>query len=318
MPRTQPILTVTLNPALDLSARCDTVEPGPKLRLKGLMREPGGGGVNVSRAIRALGGDSRALVAWGGATGAQHRALLQDAGLEALALDLPGDTRQSLTVTDAQDRQFRFVLPGPDWTAAMEAEALDAIPRAAPEGLVMLSGSQPPGVGAEFPHRLARALGPGRLIVDTSGLALERLVTAPAPTAPLVLRMDQAESEALNGGALRYTQASLRLAADMVARGVAQVVVLARGAEGSVLAARDQWLDCRPPQVPVRSKVGAGDSFTGAFALELARGGDLARALCHGTAAAAAAVMTDGSQLCTAEATAKILPRCTLTPHPQP
>ena len=320
MPHAPQILTVTLNPALDLSARCDRVAPGPKLRLEGLVAEPGGGGVNVSRAIRALGGESCALVAWGGATGAQHRALLESAGVKVIALDQPGDTRQSLTVTDAQGQQFRFVLPGPDWTADTESRAIDAITEAAaeapPAAPVVLSGSQPPGVGADFPHRLAAALGPGRLMVDTSGAALTRLVTTPNPEAmPMVLRMDQAESETLAGGALADTEASLQMAADMVARGVAQVVVLARGAEGSILAARDMRLDCRPPPVEVRSKVGAGDSFTAGFALELARSGDLARALRHGTAAAAAAVMTDGSQLCTGEATAGILPRCSLRAH---
>ena len=312
------ILTITLNPALDLSAQCDRVAPGPKLRLNGLVTEPGGGGVNVSRAILALGGDSCALVAWGGATGAQHRALLEATGLEVIALDQPGDTRQSLTVTDAQGQQFRFVLPGPAWSEDMETAALRTIARAAEadHAPVVLSGSQPPGMRAEFPQWLAATLGPGRLVIDTSGDALNRLVTAPDPGAmPMALRMDQSESEALAGGPLADTDASLRLAADMVARGVARVVVLARGGEGSVLAARDLWLACRPPRVEVRSKVGAGDSFTGGFALELARSGDLTRALQHGTAAAAAAVMTDGSQLCTAEAVATLLPRCEVRSH---
>lgn len=307
-----PILTVTLNPALDLSASCPVVEHGPKLRLSDVQTEPGGGGVNVSRAIALLGGTSRALVAWAGATGARHRALLEAALPDLVALPLEGETRESLTVNDADGHQFRFVLPGPDWPPDQEDRALDTIVGAAGgAGPVVLSGSQPPGVGADFPARLAARLGRGRLIVDTSGAALEHLVRAPAPAAaPWVLRMDQAESEALAGGRLEDVAASARLARRLVSEGVAEVVILARGADGSVLADRDTALHCRPPEVAVQSKVGAGDSFTGALALALARGAGFDSALAQGTAAAAAAVMTPGSALCRADTVARLLPDC--------
>lgn len=309
----RPITTLTLNPALDVSARVDAVVAGPKLRLRDVVEEPGGGGVNVSRAIVALGGRSRALVALAGSTGTRHAALMKEAGVDPDRIPLKGETRQSLTVTDDAGAQFRFVLPGPEWCDTASAAVLEHV-RTGEPGLVVLSGSQPPGLTDTFPLDLTRALGShGQLVIDTSGPALQCLVRAPQPGAqPHVLRMDQAESEALAGDCLDDVAASTRFAQALVAAGVAELVIVARGADGSVLAGRGGTLHCAPPEVTVRSKVGAGDSFTAAFALSLARDDGLEQALAHGTAAAAAAVMTEASALCRAQDVARILPRCRL------
>ncbi|WP_209426913.1 hexose kinase [Pararhodobacter sp. SW119] len=316
-----PILTVTLNPALDISGHVPRIVAGPKLRVRDVVVEPGGGGVNVARAIQRLGGAVAAFVVLGGPNGERLAALLSAEGVALRRFDLPGDTRESLAVTDDDGRQYRFVLPGPEFDAARETAVRDAIVSAALEaerdaggqgGWVVLSGSQPPGMGDDFEQGLAQALAPcgACLIVDTSGSALDRLTRQPSTSCPAVLRMDQAESEALAGRALASPAESLDLACDMVRRGVAGMVVLARGAEGSVLAAPDLRLHCAPPTVEVVSPVGAGDSFTAAFTLALARGGDPAEALRQGTAAAAAAVMTPGSELCRAADVARLASRC--------
>ncbi len=309
-----PILTVTLNPALDLAGTVPHVVAGPKLRVAGLSVEPGGGGINVARVIHRLEGSVLALAALAGPAGARIAALMRDEDCMLQVIDAPGDTRESLSITDESDgQQYRFVLPGPDWDDIAAAAALDRIVAAAPPGgWVVLSGSLPPGVPADFPQRLAWALAPGgaRLVVDTSGAALAQLVERPdATSCPAVLRMDLAESEAV-GGPLPTPADSLKLAGAMVARGVAGIVVLARGAEGSVLAARDLRLHAIPPRVPVDSPVGAGDSFTAAFTLALARGGSPAEALRQGTAAAAAAVGTPATELCHAADVARLAPRC--------
>jgi 6-phosphofructokinase 2 len=314
-----PILTVTLNPALDLAGTTPRVTAGPKLRVTGLTIEPGGGGINVARVIHRLGGEVIALASLGGPTGARIADLLEAEGLQVRTVAAPGDTRQSLAVTDESDgAQYRFVLPGPEWDAGAEDAALDATAKAAPAGaLVVLSGSQPPGVAADFPQRLADALAArgARLIVDTSGPALERLLRHPDASArPDVLRLDEREAEALAGGAIADASASLDLAENLVSRGVARTVVMARGADGSVLAAPGLRLHVVPPRVNVLSAVGAGDSFTGAFTLALARGADLEEALRQGTAAAAAAVITPATELCHPEDVARLMPGCRVFP----
>lgn len=321
MPASQtPILTVTLNPALDLSADVPQVVAGPKLRLSEPVVEPGGGGINVARAITLLGGQAQVMAALGGLTGERLAALIGASGLEVIQLPVQGETRQSLSVIDRSDAgQYRFILPGPAWDAALAHDALALIvDSAAPDGWVVLSGSQPPGMADDFALQLAAPLAEcgARLVVDTSGAALARLTRGGKGPAPWCLRMDQAEAEEAAGRPLVNPDDSLNFASELVARGAARVVVLARGADGSVLfeGAGGARLHCRPPVVPVNSKTGAGDSFTGAFVLALAQGGDLASALRRGTAAAAAAVMTGASELCRRADVERLLSDCLILP----
>lgn len=302
------IVTVTLNPALNVSGRCDAVRPGPKLRVEGVTTEPGGGGINVARAVRALGGAVQALAVLGGATGAQLAALLADEGVALTVIPGPGETRQSLSVTDADRALWRFVLPGPP---APDAAALTAaIAAAAPMGaLVVLSGSQPPGLADDFALTLATALPGRRLVLDTSGPAL---VAAMAGRGLHTLRMDRAEAEGAAGHSLPQPQDTGEFCGGLVAQGVAQVVIAARGAEGNALACAEGVWFCAPPVVPVVSAVGAGDSFAAGYALALDRGASLPDALRAGTAAAAAAVMTPGTQLCRRADAERLAPLCRL------
>lgn len=314
------LLTITLNPTLDLSATTDHVVAGPKLRLDAPVAEPGGGGINVARAARALGGRPRAVAALGGTTGTRLTALIEAAGISLGVFALESESRQSLAVTDrTSGEQYRFVMPGPQWTASQAEDLLnrlaDDVRRMGPGAVVVLSGSQPPGVAADFPQALARRIPEARLVVDTSGPALTRLVEQPQPgAAPAVLRMDHAESESLAGRALPDARASLDFAQTLVRRGVAACVVLARGGEGSVLATADLRLTCVPPAVRVVSKVGAGDSFVAGFSLAMARGRPWSDALRDGTGAAAAAVMTPGSELCRGPDAERLARDCRLAP----
>lgn len=314
----KPILTVTLNPAVDFDTRVDRVEPGPKLRLSQPRVDPGGGGVNVARAIVELGGTVQALVALGGATGMRLAGLLAAGGIDTLPFEIPGETRQSLSVIeDRTGRQFRFYLPGAGWPAGLQDAALQAVlAAAAPGGLVVLSGSHPPGVSSDFPLQLSDRLG-GRaaLVVDTSGAPLARLVAGPPPAnSPEVLRMNSAEAEAAAARTLPDPTDSAAFGAALVDAGVARMLVIARGAEGSVLVTGSgHWL-CTPPTVTPDSAVGAGDSFTGAFVLALARGAEPPQALVAGTAAAAAAILTPGTELCRSADVARLMPDCVLRP----
>lgn len=319
----QPILTITLNPALDLAAAVTRVVAGPKLRLTEPRVDPGGGGINVARAVVRMGGQALALVALGGATGARLSTLLAQETIAHRALPVPGETRESLTVTESESgAEYRFVMPGATMSGADAQSIVDAVLEAVRDAVagsaagvahVVLSGSQPPGLAADFPARLANAMPPGAaLTVDTSGAPLAALTRGCDGACPVVLRMDSEEAEGLVGRALPTPAATADAAQDLVSRRVAGMVVMARGAEGSVLVAPGLRLWSRPPVVPVASKVGAGDSFTAGFVLGLARGEGPAQALRQGVAAAAAAVMTPGTELCRAADVARLLPQTTL------
>lgn len=281
------ILTITLNPALDVSASVPHVTAGAKLRCGPERYDPGGGGLNVARAIHFLGGEVRAFAALGGARGAHLARLLEAEGIAVLSYAAPGETRESLAITDeAMGYQYRFSLPGPRWSTSELDSALAAItPLLRPESLVVLSGSEPLGTSEDFYPRLCEALSgeARRLLIDTSGPALARLAQGGLKHRPFVLRMDQGEAEAL---------------------------IIARGAEGSVMWADNQGWFANAAKVEVASRVGAGDSFMGGFTLALARGLPLEQALAHGAAAASAAVMTPGTQLCRREDFERLLGEC--------
>ena len=314
MPEQSPILTLTLNPALDMATEVPEILPGQKLRCTDPLLDPGGGGLNVSRAIRALGGDSLALVAIGGLTGDRLAGLIREAGVTFLSILGPGETRQSLTVTEGTTgRQFRFMLPGPVWGEAERARVFTLLRATArPGGLSVISGSQPPGVPADFPAQLAESMPGSRVVLDTSGKPLAEAVQNPIPGLE-VLRMDAEEAESLTGGKLDSRRDTADFAQGLARAGVAKQVVVARGSDGNVLATAERRLFSPAPKVRVKSTVGAGDSFVAALVLAKARGQDEAEALAMGAAAAAAAVMTDATQLCRPEDVMRLRPETAAT-----
>lgn len=303
------ILTVTLNPALDLATSCPAVTPGPKLRCGPETAEPGGGGVNVARAIVQLGGQARALVALGGRTGATLGELLEQRGLDLVRLPAPGETRYSFSVTDdTTGGQYRFVMAGPDWTEPQLDNVLDSLAtQAAPGAYIVLSGSMPPGCAPGWIPRACARLPGRRVVIDTSGAHLVHQAEGPQP-APHVLRMDSAEARDLSGRPLESRADSAAYAEELRSRGAGELIIIARGADGSVMATpQGCWFVSAANQTVV-SAIGAGDSFVGGFVKALAEGAPPPEALRCGAAAAAAAVISPGTQLCLPEDYAKFLP----------
>ncbi|SDD18673.1 6-phosphofructokinase 2 [Paracoccus isoporae] len=299
-PDQAPILTVTLNPALDLSTAADQVVAEVKLRCEAPRVDPGGGGINISRAIAAMGGTSRPLVALGGHTGARMAQMLAEAGLDPIRLDTAGETRQSVVVTDRDSgEQYRFVMPGPDWPPDLVARSLDEIARhAAPDGFVVLSGSNPPGVPDDYAASLAARLADSgsHLFVDTSGHALSAVASGGHGVA--LLRMDRHEAETLAGRPLAERRDTALFAASLVKDGAAQAVIVARGGDGNIIATAEGAWHAEAAKVPIVSKVGAGDSFVAGFTLARARGMATPDALGLGAAMASAACMTPATALC--------------------
>ena len=311
------ILTITLNPAVDLSTAVDVVTAGPKLRCARPRTDPGGGGINVSRAIRVLGGTSRTFVALAGHTGDRLADMLAAEDINCLSFKGPGETRQSLAVTDqATNTQYRFVMPGPEWSASQAAALLETISnQVQKDSYVVLSGSLPPGLPLDFLPELCQTIerNGGALIADFSGPPLSQLVTAKNVRAH-ILRMDQHEAETLHGAPLPSREETAAFAQSLTARDAADLVVVARGADGSVLADANNALLVAAADVPVKSKVGAGDSFVGAFTLALAQGSPLANAMQRGAAAASAAVMTEATELCRRDDVERLTSDCKITP----
>jgi 6-phosphofructokinase 2 len=300
------ILTVTLNPAIDLATATAKLAPNTKLRCADPSYGAGGGGINVSRAIANLGGRSTPFAAIGGATGQMFRAMLDADGHSAIWFDVPGMTRQNVTVLEQTNNdQFRFVFPGPIWDAALSDRALTVLGEASRAArYVVGSGSLPPGVPDDFYDRLgerAEAAG-ARFVLDTSGGAL-REARQGTGHLPYLWIMDNAEASEIAGRTLSTMSDLERFAFELRERQLAKVIIVSYADGGAVAVSEGEVFKGRPPKVKVVSKVGAGDSFVAGLVFRLAEGWSVADACAYAMAAAASAVTRPAGELCDREQT---------------
>jgi len=293
------VVTITMNPAVDLSTATACVAPVRKLRCGEARRDPGGGGINVARVVRRLGGEATAIYPVGGPTGQLLERLVEREGVASIALPIEGDTREDFTVVDqGSGEQYRFVLPGPhlrevEWRACLKALGEAA---AGAKGLVCASGSLPPGVPDDFYAEAARvvARGGGRLVLDTSGAALKSALEHPLH----LIKPNLRELRELVGPGPDDTAALVGACRDLARRTGVEVIALTLGAEGALLVAGERaWRAAALPIEPV-STVGAGDSFLAAMVWALSEEKDLEEAFRHGIAGGSAALLEPGTGLC--------------------
>lgn len=296
------IVTLTLNPAMDLSTTAARVEPTRKLRCSLPHYDPGGGGINVARVVATLGGDALAVYPGGGPFGDLLERTLAGLGVPQRRVPIAGDTRESFTVDEgASGLQYRFVLPGPELSAVEQQACLDAIAALDPRpSWLVLSGSFPRGVAPMFFDQvvaLAQRIG-ARLVLDCSGEALRH---AGQRGGIHLLKPSLSELATLAGGKVEGVAAQEAALRELIGRGVAEVIVLSLGGEGAVLASKEGIERFAPLDVPVCSAVGAGDSMVGAMVLALSRGWSLPAAVRYGIDAGSATLMRPGTELCRAE-----------------
>lgn len=292
------ILTVTVNPALDVSTSTQTVHDTHKLRCSAAQFHPGGGGINVARVLHRLGSDCLALYAAGGVTGERLGQLLDAERVPRHCLPIAQETRESFSVHEfSTGLDYRFVLPGPTLSPAETdafAACLDALPT--PPRYLVASGSLPPGVPVDFHGRLAHwAQARGvRFVLDSSGPALAGALAAGVHLVKPSLR----ELRELTGQALDTAADRLAATRQIIGAGQARIVALSLGEDGALLVTADRALRARSVQVEVASTIGAGDSFVGGLVWALDREADLEQAFRYGIAAGAAALLTPGTSLC--------------------
>ncbi|MEZ5343174.1 MAG: 1-phosphofructokinase family hexose kinase [Acidimicrobiales bacterium] len=301
------IVTLTLNPALDVSSAVPVVAPTHKLRCANPNEEPGGGGINVARVCSRLGEDTLAIVPLGGPVGQRVHDLLVEEGVPAVVVPINGQTRQSVTINQSSNGdQFRFVFPGPTLTSAEIDACRDAAIHAARNAkCLVVSGSMPIGVDGRIVAELAAALPGVRILVDTSGQALAESLGSTAYLA----KPSANELATIVGRSLETEADILEAAVDLVQSSQLHAIAVSIGPGGVIVAMRDGGvLRFRAPTVKVRSAVGAGDSMVAGIAVGLARGLSLSESMSLGTAAGTAAVISDGSRLCDPADVARLLP----------
>jgi len=300
------IVTLTMNPAIDVSTGIDYVIPDEKLRCGPPAYEPGGGGINVARAIRRLGGDALALFPAGGPAGLLLGRLLDAEGVRYQALPIVAWTRENLNVVETvTGRQFRFLMPGPTLLEDESRTALDTLRTLTPRPkYLVVSGSLPPGAPADFYAQIARMAHESgiKLVLDASGEPLRRAVGAGV----YLLKPSLREFEELTGEHNCEEARLPVLGRRLIDEGRCQILVLSLGARGVLWMSATERGRLAAPAVPVKSSVGAGDSLVAGLTLALARGEPLRQAVLLGVAAGAASVMNPGTELCRAEDVARL------------
>lgn len=289
-------MTLTVNPAIDGAAEAEQVRPIHKIRTRNERYDPGGGGINVARVIRELGGSSFAIYLSGGTTGPVLDALLSAAGLHCRRVPISGDTRISHTVHErASGLEFRFVPEGPSIIQAEWHACLSVIEEVECKYMVA-SGSLPRGVPDDFYVSVAEiaARKGAKLVLDSSGDALKRAIDHGV----YLFKPSLGEMEQLVGRKLATYSDQEEAVRGIVDSGFAEIITLTLGRDGALLATRRGLRRLPGLRVEAKSAVGAGDSFLAAMTLGLAEGRSPEDAFARAAAAGTAAILNVGTQLC--------------------
>lgn len=290
-------ITLTMNPALDVSCRTESVAPERKLGCHQISRHPGGGGINVSRALRQLEGTSTAIYPMGGPAGQLIKDCLEKEGVKQDPIEIQAWTRQNLIVQEeSSGQQFRFGMPGAELTESEWRGCLDRLDSMEDVEYLIASGSLSPGVPDDFYARIARKARQRemKLILDTRGEPLRLAVQEGV----FLLKPNLRELGQLAGTEIASEEHQVRVAEELLRSGGCRILALSLGAAGAMLVTDGLRERIRSPSVPIKSKVGAGDSMVAGIVFGLTQGMSPRDAVVCGVAAGAAAVMTAGTELC--------------------
>jgi 6-phosphofructokinase 2 len=293
------IVTITMNPAVDKSTTLDKLIPEKKLRCAALQTDAGGGGINVSKGLRELGGKSIALFPAGGANGKFLQKLLKRDGIDFTMIEVMAETRETFNITAlSNNEQFRFIMPGNELDHETMERCLSRLKSIYPfPSIIVASGSLPPGIPEDFFARvasIAKAKG-SKLIVDTSGDPLK----AAAKEGVYMLKPNLGELAALTGKGHLQDDEILPTAQQLIAEGNCEVAVISMGAAGAMLVSKDFHETISAPDVKKQSTSGAGDSMVAGMTWMLEQEKSLSEILRFGVACGSAATMNPGTQLFT-------------------
>ncbi len=297
MPR---IITLTPNPARDFAVSAKDVAPNKKIRCDSPQTYPGGGGINVARAIHRLGEPVLAIFTTGGASGeAIHHALQQET-VPTHPINVSKETRIAFHVHDANNNdEYRFNLPGAPLQPSEVQEFLHCLDEEANTGdIVIGSGSLPPETPVDFWAKAAQITrkNGARFALDTT-----RGLKPAMEEGLFLLRLNKLECLAMAGKDLSWPKGYIDFAKTIIAKGKVECVVLSHGADGMILVRAQAVTQTDTFQVASHSAVGAGDSFVAGILTGLLRNWSDADALRYGAAAAAATRMSEGTALFNAD-----------------
>ena len=308
------IITVTLNPALDKTCTVEELRPGELNRLRNVTIDPGGKGINVSRAIQALGGESTATGFLGGGAGAEIETALKMEGIRQSFVHISETTRTNTKVIDRSGTLTELNEPGP-YISAEDMGRLDSIifSHAKSGTLFVFSGSIPGGVEPAVYAKwitFVRSRG-AKTILDGDGEAFRLAIAAK----PDYIKPNRYElMQYFNDDCSEPTEEHLVLRCKQLLESGVGHIVLSMGRQGAIFVGGGRVLRASALDVPAHSTVGAGDSMVAAFAYAENAGSELGfhDAAALSMAAAAAAVSTPGTKPPPRDAIYALLPQVRL------
>jgi len=287
-----PIITVTLNPALDKTARIDVMSPGGLNRLENVVVDAGGKGINVSKLIAALGGESIATGFLGGGPGEEIAQTLRELGIKSDFVKIGQPTRTNLKVLCDQHGITEFNEPG----AMVSSSEMDALKQklldyAKPDTIFVFSGSLPRGVDADVYATLIHLVKDcgAMVFLDADGAAFRAAVEAkPDYIKPNKFELLQYFGADENADCIALCQ-------QLLDKGI-KMAAISMGAEGAFFVTKKESLHAPGLKLNALSTVGAGDSMVGALVYAFSKGMTLCEAAILGIAASAGAVTTEGTK----------------------
>lgn len=290
------IVTITFNPCIDKSTTISALAPEKKLTCSNPIFEPGGGGINVARAIKKLGGNATAIYPAGGYSGKFLQVLLKNENIESLVVETARHTRENMIVLDlSSNQQYRFGMPGQALSRGEWEKCLQLLEENDSEYIVA-SGSLPPGLPMEVFERIGKIAEKKKrqLIIDTSGDALKSALNTHA----YLVKPNLGELSRLAGvEELGFNDISA-VARQLIDETGCRIFLVSMGSSGAMLITKEESYMVTAPPVKRQSTVGAGDSMVAGVVLSLSKGKSLKEAIHYGVAAGTAATINPGTELC--------------------
>lgn len=293
------IITVTVNPCIDKSSSIDRLIPEKKLRCAAPKFEPGGGGINVSRAIQKLGGISTPVYLGGGPVSVMLQQLLEKENIHPRIIPIQDNTRENFIVHETSTgNQFRFGMPGPMVTESELQQCIDLVAGIRAD-FVVASGSLSPNVPVEFYAKLGYAVKKNntKYIVDTSGEAVKHALRQGV----YMWKPNLGELSSFAGYSELTDDTAVEAARKVIADKYAEVIVVSMGPAGAMLVTEKLIERIAAPVVKKKSTVGAGDSMVAGIVYSIANGKSLKEAVRYGVMCGTAATMNYGTELCKKE-----------------
>ena len=291
------IVTITFSPCIDKSTSIPALVSDKKLQCAAPKLEPGGGGINVARAIKKLGGEATAIFPSGGYTGKYFNHLLEKEKITSIIIETANETRENIIVLDeAANAQYRFGMPGTSLSEMEWKKCLKAVEEMDDISFLIASGSLPPGVPMNIYAMLARIAKTkhAKFIVDTSGEALKQVLEEGV----YLLKPNLGELCFIAGKEKLLPEEIQNTALQIITNGGCEVMVVSMGADGAMIVTKHIAEIITAPQVTKKSTVGAGDSMVAGIVHYLFLGMNILEAVQYGVACGTAATMNTGTELC--------------------